>query len=117
MKLKHACIFTAAVSLLMIGIHTEETVSANGHEVRVVRAADDGLDGLAVAKVSFGPGVALAGCTSFDVKDACCAAGCAAKKGSNWSKADDILRGCMRGLGCSESDAKSATVFMKCDCK
>jgi hypothetical protein len=60
---------------------------------------------------------ALAGCASWDIKDNCCPAGCAAKNGTNWSKADSILQGCMRGLGCSESDVKGATVFMKCDCK
>jgi len=63
-----------------------------------------------------GPLTASAGCTPWDVKNTCCLAGCAAKRGSNWPKADEILRGCMRGLGCSESEVKGATVFMKCDC-
>jgi hypothetical protein len=57
----------------------------------------------------------LAGCASWDIKASCCPAGCAAKNGSNWSKADEILRGCMRGMGCAENDAKGATVFLKCD--
>jgi hypothetical protein len=63
-----------------------------------------------------GPPMASAGCTPWDVKDTCCLAGCAAKRGSNWPKADEILRSCMRGLGCSESEVKDATVFMNCDC-
>ena len=66
--------------------------------------------------VTFGPPIASAACTRWDVKDTCCLAGCAAKRGSNWSKADEILRGCMRGLGCGESEVKDATVFMNCDC-
>jgi hypothetical protein len=63
-----------------------------------------------------GPSMASAACTPWDIKDTCCLAACAAKRGSNWPKADEILRGCMRGLGCSESEVKDATVFMNCDC-
>ena len=66
--------------------------------------------------VTLGPPMASAACTRWDIKDTCCLAGCAAKRGSNWSKADEILRGCMRGLGCSDSEVKGATVFMNCDC-
>lgn len=65
---------------------------------------------------AWSPPTASAGCASWDIKDTCCLAGCAAKRGSNWSKADEILRGCMQGLGCSEREVGNATVFMKCDC-
>lgn len=86
-------------------------------KVYVSRAADDGLAELATTELSFAPPEAFAGCSSFDVKDVCCPAGCAAKKGPTWAKADEIFRGCMRGLGCGETDVKNASVFMKCDCE
>jgi hypothetical protein len=55
-------------------------------------------------------------CFSSDVKQLCCRGACSAKNGTKWSQANDILRGCMRGLGCSDSESKGATVFMRCDC-
>jgi len=55
-------------------------------------------------------------CFSSDVKQLCCPGACSAKNGPKWSQANDILRGCMRGLGCSDSESKGATVFMRCDC-
>lgn len=55
-------------------------------------------------------------CFSSDVQAMCCPAACAAKKGKQWHNADEILRGCMRGMGCSESSVDGATVFLRCDC-
>jgi hypothetical protein len=55
-------------------------------------------------------------CFSSDVKAICCPAACAAKASSKWQQADEVLRGCMKGLGCSDGSTKSATVFMRCDC-
>ena len=56
-------------------------------------------------------------CFASDVRALCCPGACAAKNGPKWPQADQILQGCMRGLGCSEGDSKGATVGMKCDCK
>lgn len=57
------------------------------------------------------------GCASWDIKELCCPAGCAARKSkSHWAKADDILQACMRGIGCTEGESKNASVFMRCDC-
>ena len=99
------------------GVALKETVILDSHtQVRVTRAPGDGLDELATTRVVFGPPPALAACASWDVEENCCPAGCAAKNGSQWAKADDILRGCMRGLGCNEDDIQGATVFMRCDC-
>jgi hypothetical protein len=56
-------------------------------------------------------------CFSADVQRLCCPAACAAKAGKDWTRADDILRGCMRGIGCGESTTSGATTFMRCGCK
>lgn len=56
-------------------------------------------------------------CFASDVKALCCPGACAAKNGPKWSQASEILRGCMKALGCSDGESKGATVFMKCDCK
>jgi hypothetical protein len=101
---------------ISMGIGTRDVVHVGTEVAPIVRSEADGLDALASTELSAGPSAALAACASWDVKDACCPAGCAAKNGTLWPKADDILRGCMRGLGCNEADVKSATVFMKCDC-
>jgi len=108
--------FAAGFLVLAGGARPVETVTVDGHTARVVSAPADGLEGLVSTSLELGPSAAFAGCTSWDVKDNCCPAGCAAKNGTQWSKADQILRACMKGLGCSDSDSKSATVFMKCDC-
>lgn len=55
-------------------------------------------------------------CFSSDVQGICCPAACAAKNGKQWSKADEILRGCMRGIGCNDSTVHGATVGMRCNC-
>ena len=55
-------------------------------------------------------------CMPSDVRDTCCPAGCAAKAGRNWAKADDVLRACMRAIGCSGGGTDSATVFLMCEC-
>jgi hypothetical protein len=117
MNMKHLLATSICAGFVFIGLHTEERVNVEGLSVRIVRAPNDGLNDLAVSEVCAGPSVALAGCAIWDIKENCCPAGCAAKKGTNWSKADEILQGCMRGLGCSDSDTKGATVNMKCDCK
>jgi hypothetical protein len=117
--MKRATVLGAVIVVvgLVTGVHREDIVTSGGHAAHVLRAPGDNLDDVTTQRIAFSPREALAGCTSWDVKDNCCPAGCAAKKGTNWSKADDIFRGCMRGLGCGESDVKGATVFMKCDCK
>ena len=55
-------------------------------------------------------------CFSSDVKTVCCPGACAAKNGPKWTQANEILRGCMKGLGCSDDENKGATVFMRCEC-
>jgi hypothetical protein len=106
-----------SVAVLELNVSRTTTVDVgDGSSVRVTRAAGDGLDGLARTGLALQSNVALAACSSFDVRDTCCPAGCAARNGPNWPRADDIFRGCMRGMGCSEGDAKNATVFMKCEC-
>lgn len=54
-------------------------------------------------------------CNSWDVEKYCCPAACAAKKESGF-KENDVLRGCMRGIGCSNDESASATVFQMCRC-
>jgi hypothetical protein len=105
-----SCALIGSISTRSV-VRVDESALA---EVR--RAPGDGLDNVVTTELVCGASEALAACTSWDIKENCCPAGCAAKKGSNWPKADDILRGCMRGLGCSEDEVKGATVFMKCDC-
>lgn len=55
-------------------------------------------------------------CMTPDVQAMCCPAACAAKAGPHWPDADEVLRGCMRGLGCDEPGTRSATVSMMCWC-
>jgi hypothetical protein len=63
------------------------------------------------------PGQADGGsCASWDVREVCCPAGCAARSGRKWSRADEVLRACMRGIGCSPGEVSGATVFIRCDC-
>jgi hypothetical protein len=54
-------------------------------------------------------------CFESDIKALCCPGACAAKNSRKWSQANDVLRGCMRGLGC-KSGVDTATVGMRCDC-
>ncbi|HEY5957410.1 MAG TPA: hypothetical protein VIV60_12680 [Polyangiaceae bacterium] len=54
-------------------------------------------------------------CFASDVQRVCCPSACAAKNGKEWTHANEILRGCMLGLGC-KSGVESATVFMRCSC-
>jgi hypothetical protein len=57
------------------------------------------------------------GCIPSSAAAVCCPAACAAKKSSS-TKADKVLRACLRGLECSASDVASATVFLRCgDCR
>ncbi len=55
-------------------------------------------------------------CFSSDIQKLCCPSACATKNSSKWTQADGVLRGCMKGIGCSDSESKGATVFMKCNC-
>jgi hypothetical protein len=54
-------------------------------------------------------------CFSSDVQALCCPSACAAKASPRWPEANDVLRGCMRGLGC-RTGVDSATVGMRCNC-
>jgi len=58
---------------------------------------------------------ASASCYQSDVKALCCSAACAAYNSTKWYRANDVLRGCMRGLGCESSSG--ATVGTKCECR
>ena len=53
-------------------------------------------------------------CFSSDVQKLCCPSACATKDSSKWDKANEVLRGCARGIGCKDVD--SWTVGMKCNC-
>jgi hypothetical protein len=55
-------------------------------------------------------------CFSSDVQSLCCPAACATRSGPKWSQADDVLRSCAKGIGCSNSETKGASVFMRCNC-
>ena len=55
-------------------------------------------------------------CFASDIKTLCCTSACAAKASPKWTQADQVLRACMKGIGCSDSDSKGATVFMRCEC-
>lgn len=106
----------AALAVMIGGARTRDVVRVGDEVAPVLRSEGDGLEGLTTTEASMAPSEALAACASWDVRAACCPAGCAAKNGTMWPKADEILRGCMRGLGCNEGEVKGATVFMKCDC-
>ena len=55
-------------------------------------------------------------CTPFDIKEMCCPSYCAADKtgSTNWTRKDEIFRGCLAGLGCSADAIKSANGFLSC---
>ena len=55
-------------------------------------------------------------CFSSDVKQLCCPSACATKSSPKWSQANDVLRACMKGIGCGDGESKNATVGMKCNC-
>ena len=55
-------------------------------------------------------------CFSSDIKQYCCPSACATKNSPKWTQADQVLRGCMKGIGCSDGESKGATVGMKCNC-
>jgi len=55
-------------------------------------------------------------CFQSDVRQMCCPAACAVRNSPKWSDADKVLRACMKGIGCGESESKSATVPMRCEC-
>ena len=52
-------------------------------------------------------------CFSSDVKALCCPSACAVKNSPKWEQANEVLRGCMRGLGCSDGESRGATVAMR----
>jgi hypothetical protein len=59
---------------------------------------------------------ARAACGSQDVRNSCCPAACDAKKDpKNKDKANEVLRACMKRIGCVSYS--SATVFSYCSCK
>lgn len=55
-------------------------------------------------------------CFASDVAKLCCPSACAVKKSPKWTQADGALRGCMKSIGCSDGESKSATVGTKCNC-
>lgn len=116
MNMRIGHLLVASALGVTMGVDERHSVAIGEAEAPVARAADDGLDGRVSRGVALGVRSALAGCAPWDVRETCCAAGCAAKNGPQWPKADEILRGCMRGLGCSESEVRGASVFMRCDC-
>lgn len=56
-------------------------------------------------------------CFSSDVKQLCCPSACTTKDSTKCTKANDVLRACMKGIGCSDSESKNATVEMRCSCE
>jgi len=56
-------------------------------------------------------------CFMSDVKQLCCPSACATKNSPKWTQADQVLLGCMKGIGCSDGESKNATVGMKCNCE
>lgn len=71
---------------------------------------------LAPAVLEYGPPPAAPVCFVSDVKSLCCPSACAVKRSPKWETADRVLRSCMAGIGCSDSESKGATVGMRCDC-
>jgi hypothetical protein len=111
MKKLLAAFLTSVVCLASFSVRHEVKVGA--HTVAVARTPGDGLDEIATPTLSLDVPEALAACASSDVKNKCCPAACDANK-SDHTKANQILRGCMKDLGCvSGSDA---TVFGYCGC-
>ena len=53
-------------------------------------------------------------CFASDVAKLCCPSACAVKDSPKWPQANDVLRGCARGIGCKDVD--NWTVGMKCQC-
>ena len=53
-------------------------------------------------------------CFTSDVQRLCCPSACAVKDSPKWTQANDVLRGCARGIGCK--DVEAWTVGMKCEC-
>ena len=55
-------------------------------------------------------------CFSGDVKQLCCPSACATKNSPKWTQANDVLRGCMKGIGCSDGESRNVTVGLECNC-
>jgi hypothetical protein len=55
-------------------------------------------------------------CFSSDIQKFCCPSACAVKNSPKWTQADGVLRGCMKGIHCSDGESNGATVGMKCNC-
>ncbi len=99
----------------LVHVQRQESVTAGDTTVQVSTELNEGLEEVSSASYALGLGApALAGCASWDIKENCCPAYCAAKRGSNWSKADKIFRGCMLGLGCDKNKVKNASGFIHC---
>ena len=56
-------------------------------------------------------------CFASDVKQLCCPSACATKNSPKWTVANDVLRACMKAIGCSDGESKDATVGMRCECR
>jgi hypothetical protein len=91
-----------------------DEVQIGEQSARVARAPGDGLDGIASPTLSLDIPEALASCASEDIKKKCCPVSCNANK-TDKNKANKILRGCMKDLGCV-SGLSDATVFSYCSC-
>lgn len=53
-------------------------------------------------------------CFESEAKAVCCPSACHVYSTPRWPVADDVLRGCYRGLGC---DDEGRTVRNTCGCK
>ena len=56
-------------------------------------------------------------CPQWDIQQICCPSACAVLRSTQPFKADDVLQGCMRGLGCREQDVLNAHTTMTCYCR
>jgi hypothetical protein len=112
MKKLLVALFASVACLTSLSVRHEVTVGA--HTVAVARAPGDGLDEIATTTLSLDVPEALAACASSDVRNKCCPAACDANK-SDHTKGNQILRGCMKDLGCV-SGTTDGTVFGYCSC-
>lgn len=111
-KLLVAFLFASFAWLAVPSVRHEVKVGA--HTVAVARTPGDGLDAIATPTLSLDVSEALAACSSSDVKNKCCPAACDANK-TDHTKGNQILRGCMKDLGCV-SGTTDGTVFSYCSC-
>jgi hypothetical protein len=57
-----------------------------------------------------------ASCAPWDIKSMCCPAYCAADRtgSTNWTRKNEIFKGCLAGLGCDSSTVQGANGFISC---